>query len=72
LKTLQEIANRVCGELPVGWELCLNMENGAGWVKLYNPDGDCPPLPDAADKSLEEQIEDALGVALMVNSESGE
>lgn len=58
------MANRVCQHLPDGWELRLCMERGAAWVTLHNPDGDCPELPDAADKSLEQQVNDALCVAL--------
>lgn len=57
------MANRVCQHLPEGWELRLCMERGAAWVTLYNPEGDCIETPDAADKSMEQQVTDALRVA---------
>ena len=59
-----ELANHVCRHLPDGWELRLCMEKGAAWVTLHNPDGDTIELPDAADKSLEQQVNDALCEAL--------
>ena len=60
---VHSMANAVCRHLPEGYELRLCMENGAAWVDLRNPDGDCVELPDAADKSLEKQVNDALCVA---------
>lgn len=54
------LANRVCQHLPDGWELRLCMEKGAAWVTLHNPEGDGIELPDAGDKSLEQQVNDAL------------
>ena len=60
---VQAMANRVCKHLPEGWQLDLCMERGAAWVQLSNPDGDGVSLPDAADKSLEEQINDAICAA---------
>lgn len=57
------LANQVCRHLPEGWQLDLCMERGAAWVQLSNPDGDGVSLPDAADKSLEQQVNDALCVA---------
>jgi hypothetical protein len=39
------------------------MERGAAGVALTNPDGDYVILPDPADKSLVEQVQDALRVA---------
>lgn len=58
-----DMANRVCKQLPDGWELLLCMEKGAAWVRLIDPDSDEAVLPDSADKSLERQINDALCVA---------
>jgi hypothetical protein len=57
------LANKVCQHLPEGWQLNLCMERGAAWVQLSNQDGDDVSLPDAADKSLEQQVNDALCVA---------
>lgn len=60
---LSDMANAVCKHLPEGWEISLAMENGAAWVTLETPAGDYALLPDQADKTLEEQINDALCVA---------
>lgn len=57
------VANRVCERLPEGYVLNLAMENGAAWVELIDDDGNCVDLPDAGDKSIDEQINDALCVA---------
>lgn len=57
------LANQVCQHLPEGWQLDLCMERGAAWVQLSNPDGYGVSLPDAAEKSLEQQVNDALCVA---------
>jgi len=59
----RDMANRVCGHLPDGWTLCLVMERGAAWVTLHDSNGCSEPLPDAAGKSLEEQINDAICAA---------
>jgi hypothetical protein len=60
---LLAMANKVCGQLPEGWEVQLCMERGAAWVALRDTNGDFHPLPDAADKSIEEQINDAIAAA---------
>jgi hypothetical protein len=31
---------RACSELPLGWEIQACMEQGAGWVNLFKPNGD--------------------------------
>lgn len=31
---------RACGELPEGWEIRMCMENGAGWIDIYDPAGE--------------------------------
>lgn len=62
-ETLQEAANKVCGSAPEGWVISLGMENGSAWVEATTPDGDQVDLPDSADRSLAEQLDDALCVA---------
>jgi hypothetical protein len=57
------VANRVCRDLPEGFELRVCMERGAAWVMLTNEYGDGIVLPDSADKSIDEQIEDAMQAA---------
>jgi hypothetical protein len=58
-----EMVNHVCQYIPKGWELRLCMENGAAWVSLIDEDGYEMELPDSADKTLEQQVNDALCVA---------
>jgi hypothetical protein len=58
-----DITERVCKNLPDGFEIQLCMENGSAWVALNDQDGRYRPLPDAADKTLIEQLNDALCVA---------
>lgn len=60
---LQDVANLLARFLPEGWEVQMCIERGAGWVTLSNPNGDYVPLPDAGDKSLMQQLNDALSVA---------
>jgi hypothetical protein len=38
---LNDAVEEACGELPDGWQVIINMERGAGWVDLFDPDGDC-------------------------------
>ncbi len=58
-------ANEICRDIPTGYEIRLCMENGAAWVTLHNSDGDLIELPDAADKTLAEQLNDAVHAAIL-------
>ena len=60
---LQAVANKVCQHIPGNALLSLCMENGAAWVELGVDKIGNVKLPDSADKSLLEQINDALCVA---------
>jgi len=60
---VEKIINKICRELPEGWTLSLDMENGAAWVSLERPGGAYCKLPDATDKTLVEQLNYALRVA---------
>ena len=60
---MQEVANNVCQHLPEGYEIRLCMENGSGWVELWNPDGHGLPLPEYDDTDLAAQSERALSLA---------
>ena len=62
---LLDIANMVCRDLPEGYVANLGMEKGAAWVELLDvPDHVSIPLPDSTDKTLEEQLKDAVAVAV--------
>jgi hypothetical protein len=60
---LTDIANCVSGHLPEGWELSLCIENGSACISLKDNKGRWPSLPDSSDKTLMEQINDAVCVA---------
>jgi hypothetical protein len=62
-ENLQSVANKVCKHIPGNMVLSLCMENGAAWVELGEDKFGSVDLPDSADKSLLEQINDALCVA---------
>ncbi len=61
--TTNELANKVCLELPEGWELSIAMENGCGMVVLHDDQGErhedfCDPT-----EGIETQVLQALGYA---------
>lgn len=58
--TVQEIANTVAQFLPLGYTLSLRIERGSAWVEVTDAREVPVPLPDAADKSLYQQINDGL------------
>lgn len=63
-KYLQDIANKISEHTPDGFVISLHIENGAAWVELAKDNkSDAVKLPDAADKTLFEQLNDALCVA---------
>jgi hypothetical protein len=63
-----QIFNSVCRDLPYGYEIQVCLENGAAYVTLTTEDGHYAELPDTADKTLEEQISDALKTAIELSS----
>jgi hypothetical protein len=60
--TLKEIAEKVCKNVPHDYIISLCMENGCAWVELEKL-GWHISLPDSADKTIVEQLNDALCVA---------
>lgn len=65
---LMEAINNACRDLPIGYTVHLGMENGAAWVELSWPDrikefGFSDNI-DGADRTLAEQIEYAVSIAL--------
>lgn len=61
---LYEAVERACGELPDGWAITLQMENGAGWVELYDAEGnqveDFPTNNERLDYTLCDAVDAAL------------
>jgi len=66
---LQDAANKICQHLPKNMVLSLCMENGAAWVELGVDRIGSVELPDSADKTLINQINDALCVAIGWNGD---
>lgn len=60
--TFQELANKLCSELPEGYEIGISCERDAGWVALSNGNGDFIALC-TDDMSFEESVLHALAVA---------
>jgi hypothetical protein len=67
--SLQDAANKICQHLPENMVLSLCMENGAAWVELGVDRIGNVKLPDSADKTLINQINDALFVAIGWNGD---
>ncbi len=57
--------DKACGELPTNYTISLHMENGAAYVECVNPAMENIALPDAADRTLADQVSDALEAAKM-------
>jgi len=62
--TVQEIANIVAQFLPIGYTLSVRIEHGSAWAEVADACGAHIPLPDFADKSLCQQINDGLCCAV--------
>lgn len=60
---MEDIINKICEHLPINYTICLYMENGSAYVKLFDPLTKEIELPDTADKTLIDQLNDALCVA---------
>lgn len=60
---MQNIIEKVCKHIPDGFEIQLCMERGAAYVTLSDGDGRYRELPDSADKTIIEQLNDALCTA---------
>lgn len=56
--------NMAAGALPDGWILHLCVERGAGWIELYDEDGERHELEELSDSTLAEQIDAAVSEAL--------
>lgn len=60
--TIEELANKVCEELPDRWQLNIEMENGCGSVCLYDPLGSYVNCEDS-DATVEANVLEALAFA---------
>lgn len=71
---LYEAVERACGELPEGWSIQLCMENGAGWIELYDDCGvhcdDFPTNNERLDYTLNDAIDAAIAAAHLLDGEA--
>lgn len=67
--TEQQI-QRACGSLPEGWTIQIELENGAGYAVLYNPQGSTTDF-DTAGESIAEQVSAATDFALAAQQNGG-
>ena len=67
--TFEEVVNEVCRDLPEGWLLTIELENGSGIVKLEDPNYGEVFLNDDHCESLIEEIENAVKVAIEQHEE---
>jgi hypothetical protein len=63
---------RACKELPIGWEIRVCLENGAGTVELIDPDGNGEPMDVDADHRLTAEVRAATDHALAQAERQGE
>ena len=61
---MEQIINKTCSQLPLGWTITLEMEKDSAWVDLIGPLGECPDLPDSSGKTIVEQLNEALCIAI--------
>lgn len=61
MEEIMEETNKVCKEIPEGFEINLTMEYGSAYITLVDRDnGKYIELPDPVDKTLIEELESAL------------
>lgn len=65
---LYEAVERACGELPAGWSIQLCMENGAGWIELYDSEGNQVDDFPTDNERLDYTLIDALDYAKEANN----
>jgi len=58
--SFKDLINKVCGELPEGYQLIIECENGYGGGKLLLPDTDAEFEIDYDDLDIDHQILDLL------------
>ena len=63
LEPLMAMVEKCCLHIPEGYEIRLCMEEGSAWVELWLPGENKTELPEPADKTLLEQLNDAICVA---------
>lgn len=68
--SLNEWADKLCSDLPDGWEVRIVCENGSGMVELYDRKGNLHE-PDPF-KTIEDQVEEMMAYAKQAEAEIGD
>lgn len=63
MKSLQDLAELACGELPEAWALVIGLEAGSAEVTLYDPLGERCENANFGGDPLEEQVMMAIAFA---------
>ena len=63
MEKLESMINKICEDIPEGWEINLSIERGLVFVTLFSSDPVDYELPDSFGKTLIEQLKNALSVA---------
>jgi hypothetical protein len=63
---LQDILNQAARDLPYGWLIEINVEQGSGCINLYNPGGDKVDCEDmfSVDQNSDEQFQACIRFAV--------
>jgi hypothetical protein len=64
--TFAELADKVCGEIPMGWEVVIRLSRECGYVELEDPDGEDV---DVSGDGIEESVFAALRRAIRCETE---
>ncbi|SEQ89719.1 hypothetical protein SAMN04244573_02470 [Azotobacter beijerinckii] len=60
---LERVMQRAAVELPDGWEIRICVERGAGWVDLFNPEGDEIADTWSGQETLSDEVSEAVDTA---------
>lgn len=62
-RSLQEVANAACRDLPDGWWIEIYLELGSGFMTLFDSAGNEVEVPGYDQNLLSEQVYDAIEIA---------
>ena len=67
--TVDQAIENAARELPEGYVIELNVENGSAWLNMYGPNGSDVKLPECVDSTLAERVRNAIDHALWLGSD---
>ena len=59
----QELVNQICGEMPEGYQIIIELENGCGCAKLLIPGSDAEIEDYDGDSTFEQHVTNLLKIA---------